>query len=99
MIKPGARYRSQVCATEVIVVRPADIDLMCGGHAMLGLGDEPTSGLDLAPDLAGGSLLGKRYTNGEGTLELLVTKAGEGTLADGETPLTLKETRALPASD
>ena len=31
--------------------------------------------------------------------ELLVTKAGQGTLTVGETPLSLKEAKPLPASD
>jgi hypothetical protein len=33
ILKPGTRLRSQVCSTEVIVVRPptAEIQLTCGG--------------------------------------------------------------------
>jgi hypothetical protein len=43
--------------------------------------------------------LGKRYTDEGGTLEVLVTKAGPGTLANGTTPLVLKAAKPLPASD
>jgi hypothetical protein len=100
-INSGARYRSQVCATELIVVRPlpGDLDLTCGGHPLTDLKAEPAPGLSLKDDAGTGNGLGKRYTDTSGRLELLVTKAGQGTLAlDGE-PLALKETKPLPASD
>ena len=51
----------------------------------------PAGGLDT------GSQLGKRYT--DGTIELLVTKAGAGTLAVDKTPLDIKGARPLPSSD
>ena len=41
--------------------------------------------------------MGKRYVD-DGGAELLVTKAGQGTLTVGETPLSLKA-KPLPASD
>ena len=47
----------------------------------------------------GGSLLGKRYVNAAGNLELLCVKPGDGSLAaDGES-LVLKEAKPLPSSD
>jgi hypothetical protein len=101
--KPGLRLRSQVCTTEVVVVRPPaeDIDLTCGGEAMVEVGSEVESGKTPAAGLDTGSLLGKRYTTDDaaGTLELLVTKKGEGTLAIGTVPLVLKDAKPLPASD
>jgi hypothetical protein len=100
-LKVGARLRSQVCETEVIVVRLGDdsVELTCGGHPMLGLGADPAPGLTPADGLDGGSLLGKRYTAPETDIELLVTKAGKGTLANGSEPLVLKEAKPLPSSD
>jgi hypothetical protein len=101
-LKSGARLRSQVCSTEVIVVRPVpgDVDLTCGGHPMVEVKETPAEGLSLKPELAEGSQLGKRYTSPEaGDLEILVTKAGEGSLALGTAPLPLKEARPLPSSD
>jgi hypothetical protein len=100
-LKVGARLRSQVCETEVIVVRLGGepVELTCGGHPMLGLSDEPTPGLAPADGLDGGSLLGKRYTAPDTDLELLVTKAGKGTLGIGAEPLVLKEAKPLPSSD
>jgi hypothetical protein len=44
--------------------------------------------------------VGKRYTAcRDNTFEVLVTKPGQGTLADGAEPLVLKAAKALPASD
>lgn len=101
--KPGLRLRSQVCTTEVVVVRPPehDIDLTCGGEPMVEVGTEVAEGKTPAPGLDTGSLLGKRYTTDDpaGTLELLVSKKGDGTLAIGTVPLVLKEAKPLPASD
>src|SRR4051812_21434976 len=100
-IKVGSRYRSQVCETELIAVRtvPGDLDLTCGGHPVIELKAEPTPGLTVKPGADTGSALGKRYTDPSGKVELLVTKAGAGSLAlDGE-PLPLKDAKPLPASD
>jgi hypothetical protein len=42
--------------------------------------------------------MGKRYVD-DGDAEVLVTKAGAGSLSVGSTPLALKEAKPLPASD
>lgn len=62
-LKPGARLRSQVCDTEIIVVSPpaGDVDLTCGGAPVVPIGSDienysVTAGLDE------GNQLGKRYT-------------------------------------
>ena len=100
-LKIGARYRSQVCPTEIIVVRPlpGEADLTCGGHAVIDLKATPAEGLSPKEGADTGSALGKRYTDASGTLELLVTKQGQGTLALSGEPLVLKEAKPLPASD
>jgi hypothetical protein len=99
MIKNGTRLQSQVCDTQIIVVRAADSldDLRCGGQPMVAMDTEKTGG---APDPAfsAGSVMGKRYVD-DGGAEVLVTKAGAGTLSVGETALSLKEAKPLPASD
>jgi len=96
------RLQSQVCSTEVIVVRSGakPVELRCGGSPMVGLDvargahGEPEAGF------AGGSKLGKRYTHPEdNSLEILVTKAGAGSLSDGPIELILRQARQLPASD
>lgn len=100
MVKVGVRLRSQVCATEVIVVKAAEgAALNCGGFPMVDLAQPPSPELTLADDFAQGSLIGKRYTDAEGTVEVLVTKPGKGTLALGATALGLKAAKPLPASD
>lgn len=100
-MKVGARYRSQVCETEMIVVRalPGDVDLTVGGHPVIDLKSDPTPGLTVKEGTDTGSPVGKRFTDASGKLELLITKAGVGGLAlDGEL-LPLKETKPLPSSD
>ena len=57
------------------------------------------SGNDIVDGHGGGSLLGKRYVNTAGTVELLCISAGEGLPAvDGEV-LHAKGATPLPASD
>jgi hypothetical protein len=103
MIKNGTRLQSQVCDTQVIVVRSADSldDLRAGGAPMVPVGQEGTGGdadLQLDADFSGGTLMGKRYVD-DGGAEVLVTKAGAGSLSIGTTPLEIKEAKPLPASD
>lgn len=102
-LKPGSRMRSQVCTTEVIVVRPPaeEIDLRCGGTPMIDVGAEVAEGGTPAVGFDGGTQLGKRYTtdDAEGTLELLATKGGDGALSAGDALLVLKEAKPLPSSD
>lgn len=100
MIKNGTRLQSQVCDTQVIVVRSADSldDLRAGGAPMIALDAERDGSLSLDPHFSGGNAMGKRYVDGGGA-EVLVTKAGAGTLSVGATPLSLKEAKPLPASD
>lgn len=100
MIKNGTRLQSQVCDTQVIVVRSADSldDLRAGGVAMVPLDAEKDSGAAIDAAFSDGNLMGKRYVD-EGGAEVLVTKAGAGTLSVGTTALSLKEAKPLPASD
>nr|WP_090340324.1 hypothetical protein [Mycolicibacterium malmesburyense]CRL69404.1 hypothetical protein CPGR_01237 [Mycolicibacterium malmesburyense] len=100
MIKNGTRLQSQVCDTQVIVVRSADSldDLRAGGAPMVPIDAEKDAGAQLDPAFADGNAMGKRYVDDNGA-EVLVTKAGAGTLSVGTTPLSLKEAKPLPASD
>jgi hypothetical protein len=52
----------------------------------------------LDPKFADGNVMGKRYVDESGA-EVLVTKAGAGTLSIGDVPLSIKEAKPLPASD
>ncbi|WP_099021474.1 hypothetical protein [Mycolicibacterium palauense] len=99
MIKNGTRLQSQVDDTQVIVVKTADSldELRCGGTPMVPLDADKTPA-DIDPKFAEGTVMGKRYVD-DGGAELLVTKAGQGTLSVGATPMSLKEAKPLPASD
>ena len=100
-LKPGSRWASQVCSTEVVVVRTSTkpVSLECGGHPMTPVGGDGAAGLALDPAFAEGSLIGKRFADPDSGLELLVTKAGEGSLAVDGTAIPLKEAKPLPSSD
>jgi hypothetical protein len=98
-LKPGARFQSTVCTTEVIVVKGAgDVDLTCGGAEMVAAGTAEVSG-EPAADAAEGTLLGKRYSDEADTIELLATKAGDGSLAADGAALAVAQAKTLPASD
>ncbi len=104
MIKNGTRLQSQVCDTQVIVVRTADSldDLRAGGVPMVPIDSQKdpakSTEFSLDPEFSDGNAMGKRYVDETGA-EVLVTKAGAGTLSVGTTALALKEAKPLPASD
>ena len=93
--------KSAVDTTELVVVQaPEDeIDVRCGGAPMLAAGTEADGSATLNPAFSEGSLLGKRYADADAGIELLCTKAGEGSLSLGETPILVKDAKALPSSD
>ncbi len=99
-LKPGLRLASTVCDTEVVVVRApaAAVDLRCGGQAMVAKG-EAVAGGGVDPTHGEGTLVGKRYGDEDLGLELLCTKAGEGSLSIGDERLHLKDAKPLPSSD
>ncbi|PTR22826.1 hypothetical protein C8K36_1108 [Rhodococcus sp. OK519] len=96
-LRVGARLRSTTSAAELIVIRVpgGDVDICCDGAPMVA----PEQAGDPSGGTSGELQLGKRYSNAEGTVELLCTKPGSGVLtADGE-PLGVKAPKAMPASD
>ncbi len=99
-LKAGTRLRSAADACEVVVVRaPAEpVDLRCGGHPLVAIDAEVTpQGVEAGFDQ--GTQLGKRYSDEELGLEVLCTKAGEGSLSVGDAVLDVKGAKPLPASD
>lgn len=101
-IKAGTRLRSAVCDAEVIVVKApgGDVDLRAGGEPMLPIGtDRPGGDAGPAAGFDKGVLLGKRYTDDGGTIEVLCTKPGPSSLSIGGEPLGVKEAKPLPSSD
>ncbi|PPE71813.1 hypothetical protein C3942_21615 [Solimonas fluminis] len=96
-MKPGKKLKSAACDTEVMVVRGSDVVLECGGVPM---GDErPPEKAALNPAFAEGTKIGKRYTDAAGSVELLCTKAGQGSLSIGGVALQPKDAKPLPSSD
>lgn len=94
-LKPGLKLKAAGATTEVIVIQaPAgEVSLTCGGVAMSpdGAGDPGASN--------GEVVIGKRYCDEAGTVELLCSATGAGPLAiDGEV-LAVKAAKALPSSD
>jgi hypothetical protein len=91
---------SVVDNTAVVVVRAPrdDVDINCGGHAMVDAQSRPAL-IDADPDQMAGSLLGKRYVDEQATIELLCTKEGQGTLVVDGQALTMKAAKPLPSSD
>lgn len=99
-LKPGSRYRSAACSGEIVVVKaPAEpIDLRCGGSPVVPI-DQPGGAVAAVEGFAAGTLVGKRYADEGETVELLVTKPGEGSLSVGDTLLNVKGAKPLPSSD
>jgi hypothetical protein len=100
VLNVGARLRSSVSATEVVVVRgpSEEIELSCGGAAMVPSASAG-AGSGGAVEPVGSTLLGKRYVDGASGLEVLCIKPGAGQLAASGRPLAIKAPTALPASD
>ncbi|MGX1809165.1 hypothetical protein ACWIGI_25880 [Nocardia sp. NPDC055321] len=100
MITSGTRLESQVCDTQVIVIKATGAidDLWCGGAPMVVLGEDKDADTHIDPAFAAGNAVGKRYVHTTGA-EILVTKAGAGTLAVDAVPLDLKQAKQLPSSD
>jgi hypothetical protein len=100
-LKAGSRLRSVVDPTEVIVVKApkGEVDLRCGGTLMVAMDQEPNGQAALDPAFAEGSQIGKRYASEDVGIEVLCTKAGQGSLSVGAEVLPIKTAKALPSSD
>ncbi|MFD0661754.1 hypothetical protein [Thermocatellispora tengchongensis] len=87
---------------EFIVIRAlaGDVDLRCGGVAVVAADAPVPDRPDLAGEVPDGTVaIGKRYTDESGRLEVLCTRSGAGRLSLGESELTVKAAKALPSSD
>jgi hypothetical protein len=100
-LKPGSRWKSVVCDTEAVVVRPPKEagELQCGGAAMVPYAAAKPAGAALSAAHADGSLLGKRYADEESGLEVLCSKGGQGSLVFAGRALRVREAKKLPSSD
>lgn len=96
--KPGVKLSSRVCKTQIMVLRaPAvGLDITCGGAPMQ-IGD-PESLSAMSGDNTG-TLVGKRYTDTEETMEFLCTRGGDGSVGVGGYVIDVKAAKKLPSSD
>jgi hypothetical protein len=99
-LKVGQRWRSAGSPVEVIVIRAGtgEVALTCGGEPMAAADGRAAAPPGSAAD-GPQTQIGKRYTTTAGDLELLCVKGGAGELAADGVPLTVKESKSLPASD
>jgi hypothetical protein len=95
----GTRWQSTACDTELIIVQAPSgrVDLRCGGHPVVPHGQKASD--KSTPTNSGGTQVGKRYTDANSGLVVLVTKAGAGALSVGDLPLELVQPKLLPSSD
>ena len=96
-MKPGARLKSAVCDCEVMVIRGSGLVVECGGAPMDAERAAARGTID--PAHAGGTLMGKRYVDAAGSVELLCVKPGKGSLSIGGVALQTKDAKPLPSSD
>jgi hypothetical protein len=96
-MKPGTKLKSAVCDTEVMVIRGSDVVVECGGAPMNE--GQPADNAAMDPAFSDGTLIGKRYVDQAGTVELLCVKPGKGSLSIEGVALKTKDAKALPSSD
>jgi hypothetical protein len=98
--RAGQQLVSAVDSTAVIVIRAPGVEgtLTCGGVVMADSG-QPVPAAEPDPSLMGGTQIGKRYVDEADTIQVLCTKAGNGTLAFDGKPLVIQAAKPLPASD
>lgn len=98
-LKAGARFKSAVCDTQVMVIKapPGEHALQCGGADVIAPTAAGSGTLDAA--LSGETLIGKRYVNADESVELLCTKGGKGSLVFNGTAMEVKQAKQLPSSD
>src|SRR3546814_2925669 len=99
-LRVGLALASAVDSTHIIVTKaPAgDVALTCGGLPLIAKGSQaPEAEAD--PEHMKGSLLGQRYVDAAESIEVLVTKGGDASLALDGVLLEVAGAKALPSSD
>lgn len=96
----GQTVSSPEDSTRVVVVRTPDrdVNLTCGGLPMVE-GEVAASAGTRPGAEATKSVIGKRYIDESGSLELLCTRSGAGAVESDGVPLIVKVAKALPSSD
>ncbi len=98
LYKPGTKLSSTVCKTQIMVLRvpAAELDISCGGAPMQ-VGDPAELGAMSGEN--SGTLVGKRYTDSDETMEFLCTRGGDGSIAVAGYDIDIKAAKKLPSSD
>jgi hypothetical protein len=99
-LNTGQSLFSLTDATTLLVVKVADreVSITCGGYEMTAA-KAAADQTPVAGQTTGGTALGKRYADTDGTIELLCIKPGTSELALDGSPLQLMAAKQLPASD
>lgn len=95
-LRPGQRLFSTASSAELIVVRPADVDLACAGAPLT---DAAQNQAPASDGSANELQIGKRYEDTETGLLLMCTKAGPGPITADGREMTLLSSKPLPSSD
>jgi hypothetical protein len=103
-MRPGDQLASTAGGTRVVVIRAragAEPALTCGGEPMVPVppGRPAPASASGAAGTGAGTLVGKRYVDATGTLELLCTASGPGELCCDGAAMTVRTAKPLPASD
>jgi hypothetical protein len=100
-LRAGMQLESVVSPARVIVIRAQkdDVEVWCGGAAMVTAEKIPGAGASPSDGDGSGPMLGKRYAHEALGIEFLCTRAGAGELTVNGEPLILKEPKPLPSSD
>lgn len=98
MVKTGQRFVSPGGA-EMVVTKGGDGDFSDGATPLELKGSEASfAGVDVSAD-AIDMALGKRFTSADGSVSVLVTKAGRCDLRYNGEPMELQQPKELPSSD
>ena len=98
MVKTGQRYVSPGGA-EMVVTKGGDGDFTDGETLLPLKGSEATlEGVTISPE-AVDMALGKRFSSSDGSVSVLVTKAGRCDLRYNGEPMELQQPKELPSSD
>jgi len=96
--KPGTKLSSTVCKAQIMVLRaPSEaLDITCGGAPMQ-VGDPDELGVMSGDN--NGTLVGKRYTDADETMEFLCTRGVDGSVGVTGYVIDIKAAKKLPSSD
>ena len=98
MVKTGQRFVSPGGA-EMVVTKGGEGDFFDGETPLQLKGSEASfEGVAVSPD-AIDMALGKRFTSVDGSVSVLVTKAGQCDLRYNGEPMELQQPKELPSSD